>query len=74
MRGWRKKLIELCTLSQEEGEDDLIKCGALIRANFNVNPDELNEDDFAQLTAEAIWYEGWKIRNLARLFSGDKED
>jgi hypothetical protein len=50
---------------------------ALIRANFNINPSNLSDEEFAQLFAEAVWLEGWRLKNqaemLASVFGGKKK-
>jgi hypothetical protein len=40
---------------------------ALIRGNFNINPDELDEDTWARYLAEAFWLEKWRLKNQSEL-------
>jgi hypothetical protein len=66
----------LIETDSSESEDELLKGDALIRANFGVEPAELDDKTWARLTAEAIWIEQWRLKNhaelLAALFGGKK--
>jgi hypothetical protein len=46
-----------------------LKGDALIRANFGVNPAELEYEQWAKLFAEAVWIEGWRLKNQAEMLS-----
>ena len=39
---------------------DLRKLGALIRANFNINPSTLSDEEFLNLASEAEYVEGYR--------------
>lgn len=58
--------------------DGFAKGCALIRANLNVNADDIEtEEDWAALYVQAIWLERWRNKNkaelLARLFGEKKK-
>jgi hypothetical protein len=55
--------------SDSKPEDELLKGDALIRANFGVNPTELDDETWARLFAEAIWIEQFRLKNQAQLLS-----
>ena len=40
---------------------------ALIRANMGLNPAELNEMEFAEAYAQAVWLESFRLKNTAEL-------
>ncbi|MDD4141590.1 MAG: hypothetical protein PHR20_02190 [Bacteroidales bacterium] len=50
---------------------------ALIRSNLGVNPDTLSPLEYAEAYNEAIWLEGFRLRNqaelLAAMFGGKKK-
>ena len=65
-------------MADEDDEDTFAKGCALIRANLNVNADNIeNEDDWAALYTQAIWLERWRNKNkaelIARLFGDGKK-
>lgn len=47
--------------------DYLPKAMALIRAHFNVDPKNLTDEEFGMLFSQAIWLEGWRMKNLAEM-------
>jgi hypothetical protein len=47
----------------------LLKGNALIRANFGTDPQELSGERWAQLFAEALWIEQWRLKNQAELLA-----
>lgn len=78
MHGVAKKLVEAHTLAESDDEDGFAKGCALIRANLNVNADNIEtEEDWAALYAQAIWLESWRNKNkaelIARLFGEKKK-
>ena len=38
----------------------MVKLFALIRANFNINPETLSDEEFARLASEAEWLERFR--------------
>ena len=50
---------------------------ALIRSNLGANPDLMNEREFAEAYCQAIWLEGFRLRNqaemLVKIFGGEKK-
>ena len=42
---------------------------ALIRANLHIDPSELNEVEYAEAYAEAIWLEQFRLKNQAELLA-----
>jgi 2-hydroxychromene-2-carboxylate isomerase len=55
----------------------LLKGDALIRANLGVDPAGLEDEKWAQLFAEALWVEQWRLKNQAELLAalfGRKND
>lgn len=65
-------------MADEDDEDTFAKGCALIRANLNVNADNIEtEEDWAALYAQAIWLESWRNKNkaelIARLFGEKKK-
>ena len=69
--GTAKKLVEAFIVdgSSDTGhpEDELLKMSALIRANMGLNPAELNEMEFAEAYAQAVWLESFRLKNTAEL-------
>ena len=53
--------VELAKIYSDEGADELRKYAALIRATFKVDPFKLNDKEFGQLAAEALY-----IKDLER--------
>lgn len=65
-------------MAERDDEDGFAKGCALIRANLNVNADNIEtEEDWAALYAQAIWLESWRNKNkaelIARLFGDGKK-
>jgi hypothetical protein len=56
-------------LSDRDGYDEFRKVNALIRANFNVVPEQLSEDKWAELYQQALWVEKWRLRMQAEMLS-----
>lgn len=58
----------------ESGADTQGQADALIRAQFGVNPERLQVSEWVKLYAQALWLEGWRLKNQAemmeRLFGG----
>lgn len=78
MHGVAKKLVEAHALAESDDEDGFAKGCALIRANLNVNVDDVEtEEEWAALYAQAIWLESWRNKNkaelIARLFGDGKK-
>jgi hypothetical protein len=77
--GGNKKLIGAFLIDNDSKEDseELLKGDTLIRANFGINPDELDEVQWAKLVCEAIWIERFRLQNqadlLAALFGGKRK-
>ncbi len=50
---------------------------ALIRSNLGANPNLMNEREFAEAYCQAIWLEGFRLRNqaemLVQIFGGEKK-
>jgi hypothetical protein len=42
---------------------------ALIRANFSINPRELQMSKWGELYAQAMWLETWRLENQAKMFA-----
>lgn len=64
-----KKLIEHYRVSEKNGEDDIRKGNALIRSSFaGVTPEELKEEEWAKLLAEAMWLEERKVKMYEAMF------
>ncbi len=63
-------------MNSDNPEDELLKGDALIRANFQIEPSRLSEEDYPRLLAEALWIETWRLRckadMLAQLFGDPK--
>lgn len=53
-----------------QSEYEKLKADAIIRANFHLNPDELQISQWSKLYAQAIWLEEWRLKNQAELFMG----
>ena len=71
MHGFAKKLIEAHTLGEPDSEDGFSKGCALIRANLGVDAEGIEtEEEWARLYGEAVWLEGWRYRNLAKMIGG----
>ena len=45
-----------------------IQANALIRANFQIDPEGLQLSKWAMLYTEALWIEKWRLQNQAELF------
>lgn len=45
-----------------------MQADALIRSNFNVNPEKLQINEWSKLYAQAQWLEKWRLENQAELF------
>lgn len=70
MQGFAKKLIEAHLLSERDDENSLEKGCALIRANLNVDTDEIKDyDSWAELYAQAIWIENFRLKRIAELMA-----
>lgn len=54
-------------ISTQEERDYVLKGNALIRSRFQVVPEELEEEKWAQLVGEAIWLEYNSLHNLAEM-------
>lgn len=56
-------------ISEKNGEDDIRKGNALIRSSFaGVIPEELKEEEWAKLLAEAMWLEERKVKMYEAMF------
>jgi hypothetical protein len=64
-----KKRIEAFTLSDVETEDGISKGNALIRANFGIDPAEIDEEKWAELVGQAAWIETERLKNLGKLIA-----
>ncbi|WP_305154886.1 hypothetical protein [Alistipes dispar] len=56
-------------MSDNDDEQYIAKGCALIRANFHIDPRELTEEEWAQLFSEAVWVEGTRLTNLAKILA-----
>lgn len=54
-----------------------MKMNALIQSNLGINPRGLSEMEYAEAYSEAIWLEGFRLRNtaemIAAMFGGKKK-
>jgi len=41
----------------------------LIRAHFGIDPGALEDEEWARLFGQAVWLEGWRLKNQAELLS-----
>lgn len=55
----------------------MFKGSALIRAVFNVEPENLTDEKWTMLYAQALWIKQWRLKNqaelLGKLFGGKKK-
>lgn len=56
-------------MSDNDEEQFIAKGCALIRANFHIDPCELTEEEWAQRFSEAVWIEGTRLTNLAKILA-----
>ena len=57
-------------LAEADDADTLAKGCALIRSNLHVDIDQVHtEEEWAELYAQALWLERWRIKNLAELIA-----
>lgn len=65
-------------MDSADEHDEMMMGDALIRSNFHADPATLTPDEWARLFAEAVWLEGWRLRNqtraLASLFGVVQKD
>lgn len=67
-----KKLVEAYQLSGGVEKDDpgeIAKGCALIRANFNIEPEGLSEERWSMLFQQAVWIENFRLENTARILA-----
>lgn len=72
MRLQAKKLVEAYRLSGDDETDDpgeIAKGCALIRANFNIDPTVLSEEEWAMMFQQAVWLENFRLVNTAKILS-----
>lgn len=64
-------------MSLDDEEDEIQKGNALIRANLHIDPYELSPENWALFYNQAVWLEGFRLRNtakmLVRLFDGKEQ-
>ena len=46
---------------------EIAKGCALIRANFQTDPDTLDEEQWAMLFQQAVWVENFRLENMAKI-------
>ena len=56
-------------MSDNDDEQYIAKGCALIRADFPIAPRGLPEEEWAQLFSEAVWVEGTRLTNLAKILA-----
>lgn len=56
-------------MSDNDEEQFIAKGCALIRANFHIDPCELTEEEWAERFSEAVWIEGTRLTNLAKILA-----
>ena len=47
----------------------MFKGSALIRAVFNVETENLSDEKWSKLYAQALWIEQWRLKNQAELLA-----
>lgn len=62
-------------LDPTPGKHELLKCRAMIRANYHIDPDKLSDEQFGMLAAEAMWVEEMRARlivaEVSKLLEGN---
>lgn len=46
-----------------------MRVNALIRSNLGINIEGMNETEYAEAAAQAIWLEGWRLKQQAELLA-----
>jgi hypothetical protein len=54
---------------EEDDPGEIAKGCALIRANFHVDPDTLDDSQWAMLFQQAVWVENFRLENTARVLA-----
>ncbi len=54
---------------EEDDPGEIAKGCALIRANFNTDPETLDDDQWAMLFQQAIWIENFRLENMAKILA-----
>lgn len=60
-------MVEAHSIDDADDKDLWQKGNALIRSNFAVNPEMLEDEEWAKLYGEAIWIERFRIKKIAAL-------
>lgn len=53
--------------AEDNDPGEIAKGCALIRANFGVEPEGLCDEEWAMLFQQAVWLEGFRLENMARV-------
>ncbi len=54
---------------EEDDPGEIAKGCALIRANFNTDPETLDDNQWAMLFQQAIWIENFRLENMAKILA-----
>lgn len=54
---------------EENDPGEIAKGCALIRANFHINPEELDDEKWAMLFQQAVWIESYRLENMAKILA-----
>lgn len=54
---------------EDDDPGEIAKGCALIRANFQVDPDTLDDSQWAMLFQQAVWVENFRLENTARILA-----
>lgn len=72
-----KKHVEAQLLSDRDDEDGFEKGCVLIRANLGIAQTAGSYEEWAEIYAQALWLEKWRLKNLnemlARMFSTENK-
>lgn len=55
-------------MGEQPSEYEQWKGDALIRANFGIEPENLQISQWNKMYAQAMWLEEWRLKNQAELF------
>lgn len=54
---------------EENDPGEIAKGCALIRANFHMEPETLDDEKWALLFQQAVWIENFRLENMARILA-----
>lgn len=54
---------------EDNDPGEIAKGCALIRANFNIDPNTLTDESWAMLFQQAVWIENFRLENTARILA-----